>query len=171
MSEHDLKVVSIRLVEEQTWYSKKVLTTPLEVVEMLCEKLSSYDRELFCVLNLSTKQQIINMNIVSMGMLNAALVHPRETFKSAILSNAAGIMLIHNHTSLICEPSKEDVQVTNRLEKCGHLLGIEVIDHIITGANHRFFSFREKGLLHSKERDDLVAQAQGRYYRSDALIQ
>jgi len=91
MSEHELEIVGIRLVKEQTWYSKKVLTTPEDVVELLCEKLSSYAEERFCILNLTIKGQIMNMSIVGVGTLNNVLIHPREVFKSAILSNISWI--------------------------------------------------------------------------------
>lgn len=157
MSERELKVVGIRLVEEQSWYSKKALSSPEAVVELLCEKLSGYDREVFCILNMSTKQQIINFNIVGMGTLNSALVHPRETFKAAILSNADSIMLIHNHLSGICEPSEGDIAATKVLAECGRLLKIEVIDHIIIGDSQNFYSFQKEGLLQPKRRVDIVA--------------
>ena len=96
---HELEVVSIRLVDEPPLLSEKLIKTSRDVIEVMGEHLQKYDRELFCILNLRTKGQVINMNIVSMGTLNLSLVHPREVFKSAILSNAAGIILLHNHPS------------------------------------------------------------------------
>jgi len=147
----ELKVVSVRLVEEQPWKSRSQLNTPTEVAKFLSEALSSYDRELFCCLNMSTKTQVINMNIISMGTLNAALIHPREVFKSAILSNANSVILAHNHPSWNCTPSEEDRNITRRLEGCGRLLGIEILDHIITGEPGVYYSFREKGILPAKD--------------------
>ena len=73
---HELKVVSIRLVDEPPLLSKKAIKNPRDVIEVMGEHLQKYDRELFCILNLQTKGQVINMNIVSMGTLNIALVHP-----------------------------------------------------------------------------------------------
>jgi len=143
----ELKIVSVRLVEEQPWKSRSQLNSPEKVAEFLSEELSCYDRELFCCLNMSTKSQVINMSIMSIGTLNAALVHPREVFKSAILSNANSVILAHNHPSWDCTPSEEDRNITRRLEKSGRLLGIEILDHIITGEPGVYYSFREKGIL------------------------
>lgn len=100
--EQGLKVVSIRLVEEPPLFSDKEIHSPKDVIKVMGEYLKSFDRELFCVLNLKTQGQVINMNIVSMGSLNLSIVEPRETFKSAILSNASGIILLHNHPSGVC---------------------------------------------------------------------
>ena len=96
---NELKVVSIRLVDEPPLFSKRELTPPKAVSEFMGQELQKYDREFFCVLNLKTNNQVINMNVVSVGTLNTALAHPREVFKSAVLSNAAGIILLHNHPS------------------------------------------------------------------------
>lgn len=145
--EHELKVVSIRLVDDPPLFSKKPLLTSADAVEVIGEELQKYDRELFCILNLRTNGQIINMNIVSTGTLNTALVHPREVFKSAILSNASDIILIHNHPSGNCTPSSLDTQITENLRKCGELLGIPVKDHIIIGSEKTYYSFVENGLL------------------------
>jgi len=153
----ELKVVSVRLVEEHPWKSRSQLNTPTKIAEFLSEELSSYDRELFCCLNMSTKSQVINMSIISMGTLNTALVHPREVFKSAILSNASSVILAHNHPSWICTPSEEDRDITRRLEGCGRLLGIEILDHIITGEPGVYYSFREKGILPAPDMEIHIA--------------
>lgn len=150
--EHELKVVSIRLVDEPPLFSKKPLLTSADAVEAVGKELQKYDRELFCILNLRTKGQVINMNIVSMGTLNTALVHPREVFKSAILSNACAIILVHNHPSGNCTPSPQDMQITENLRKCGELLGIPVKDHIIIGGGKEYYSFMENGLLGREEK-------------------
>lgn len=84
--------------------------------------------------------------IVGMGTLNSVLVHPREVFKSAILSNASSIILAHNHPSGDPEPSRHDIEVTKRLAEAGNLMGIEVLDHIVVAEN-RYFSFREENIL------------------------
>ena len=85
--------------------------------------LKDCDREMFCILNLRTKNQVINVNVVGMGTLNSVLVHPREVFKSAILSNASSIILAHNHPSGDPEPSRHDIEVTKRLAEAGNLQG------------------------------------------------
>ena len=104
------------------------------------------DRELFCVVNLNTNLTPINMNVVSMGALNMAYVHPRETMKSAILSNSAYLMLVHNHLGSL-NPSKEDIEVTDRIQSAASLMGIPVLDHIIVGRNQEFFSLRENNIF------------------------
>ena len=78
---------------------------------------------------------------MSIGTVNVSLAEPREIFKHSILNNAAGIILVHNHPSGDCEPSREDRRLTKRIEKCGELLGIEMYDHVIIGDG--YYSFRE----------------------------
>lgn len=151
MAGYELKVVSIRLVEDPPWRSGTNLDSPAAIAGFLSKELSSFDRELFCILNMSTKNQVINMNIVSMGTLNESLAHPREVFKSAILSNASSVVLVHNHPSGICEPSQADIQITKRLEDSGKILGITVLDHIITGQAGHYFSFKEENILPIKD--------------------
>lgn len=159
--EHKLKVVSIRLVDDPPLFSKKPLLTSADAVEVIGEELQKYDRELFCILNLRTNGQVINMNIVSTGTLNAALVHPREVFKSAILSNANGIILIHNHPSGDCQPSKADITVTKRLIDAGEVLGISVLDHIVIGRQKDYYSFMENDMFFKKnETVSFVAEEQ-----------
>lgn len=157
MSDNELKIVSVRLVEEQAWRSEAGFSAPKEVAHFLSEKLSQYDRELFCILNMSTKTQVINMNIASIGTVNAALIEPREVFKTAILSNASCIMLAHNHPSGVVNPSREDLQITERLESCGRLLGIPVLDHFIIGQPGEYYSFAENDLLNLQGRERVRA--------------
>ncbi|NPV81841.1 MAG: JAB domain-containing protein [Firmicutes bacterium] len=106
---------------------------------------SGTDREIFSVLLLNTKNQLIGANIVSVGNLNSSLVHPREVFKPAILANALQIILVHNHPSGDPTPSREDIEITRRMIQAGNLLDIPVIDHIIL-AEDRYASIRERGL-------------------------
>ena len=92
--------------------------------------------------------QFINVHFASVGSLNEAMAHPRELFKSSILSNAASMMLIHCHPSGNVFPSKADTMMTDRMNKLCELMGIPLIDHIIVGGDNReFFSFREKGMI------------------------
>lgn len=147
MAENKLEQVSVRLVEQPPLYSREPIDNPLAVVRIMREFLAQMDRELFCIVNVQSDLKPINMNVVSAGTLNQSLVHPREVFKTAILSNAAGIMLIHNHPSGNLEPSKEDIAVTDRMQKAGRLLGIQVFDHVITGREMEFFSFREHRMV------------------------
>lgn len=141
-----LKQVGIRLVEEPPLLSPEPMNNPAAAVRVLGKWLSEMDRELFCVVNLNTNLTPINMNVVSMGALNMAYVHPRETMKSAILSNSAYLMLVHNHLGSL-NPSKEDIEVTDRIQSAASLMGIPVLDHIIVGRNQEFFSLRENNIF------------------------
>lgn len=154
--ENELEVVNIRLVKEPSLYSEKILDSPQTVVELMAKELAQYDREVFCVLNMKNNGQVINMNMVSVGSINASPVIPREVFKSSILANASAIIGLHNHPSGNVNPSKEDMLVTRKLQQCGQLLGIELLDHIIVGGtNEKMFSFREKKMLNVAERMEL----------------
>jgi DNA repair protein RadC len=112
------------------------------------EHLGNVDREHFMVGMLDQKNKMIGINTVSMGSLTASVVHPREVFKPAILSNAAALVCCHNHPSGAPQPSQEDRALTTRLVDVGKLLGINVLDHIILGdGNESYFSFADEGLL------------------------
>jgi len=102
-------------------------------------------KEQFITLHLDGKNRIVCIDQVSVGSLNQSIVHPREVFKTALLSSAAALVLIHNHPSLDPAPSREDREITRRLKEAGDLLGIRVLDHIIVGSS--YFSFVEQGLL------------------------
>lgn len=141
-----LKQVGIRLVEEPPLLSPEPMNNPEAAVRVLGKWLSEMDRELFCVVNLNTNLTPINMNVVSMGALNVAYVHPRETMKSAILSNSAYLMLVHNHLGSL-NPSKEDIEITDRIQSAASFMGIPVLDHIIVGRNQEFFSLRENNVF------------------------
>ena len=104
--ENELEVVNIRLVKEPSLYSEQTLDSPQAVVELMAKELSQYDREVFCILNMKNNGQVINMNLVSVGTINASLVIPREVFKSSILANASAIIGLHNHPSGNVQPSK-----------------------------------------------------------------
>ncbi len=103
-------------------------------------------KEHLYVLHLNTKNQIIKTELVSVGTLNAALIHPREVFKSAIKESSHAIILVHNHPSGDVEPSNADKQVTALLKQASAVIQIELLDHIIIGTTG-WFSFRESSLL------------------------
>ena len=140
-----LEQVAIRMVEQPPLYSKEPMNNPDAAIRVMNEFLSQMDRELFCIVNLQADLTSINMNIVSVGSLNEALINPREIFKSAILSNAHSMMLIHNHPSGNLTPSTSDIQTTARMQELGELMGISLVDHIITGRDGNYYSFRDKG--------------------------
>lgn len=142
-----LRQVGIRLIEEPPLLSSEPMSSPEAAVRVLGEWLREMDRELFCVVNMNSNLTPINMNVVSMGALNVTYVNPRETMKSAILSNAAYMMLIHNHPSGSLTPSKDDIKMTDQIQSAASLMGIPVLDHIIVGKHQEFFSLRENNIF------------------------
>lgn len=126
---------------------KKIsLTSPQAVVNYLKEKIGREKKEHFIILSLDGRNNLIRENIVSVGTLNANLVHPREVFKEAIDARAVSIIIVHNHPSGDPEPSEDDLEITKRLVEAGKILGIEVVDHIII-TKTGFISFKDKNLL------------------------
>lgn len=125
---------------------KPVIHTPDEASSLVMEEMCYLDREHFRVMLLNTKNRVLGLETVSIGSLNASLVHPREVFKKAIQRSAAAIILMHNHPSGDPSPSPEDLQITDRLCEAGRVIGIEILDHIIIG-DHVYASFKEKGLI------------------------
>ena len=124
MSENNmLPQVSIRMVQEKPLLANEAMINPEAAIRVMHDFLKDMDRELVCVVNLQSDLKPINMNIVSIGALRESMIHPRELMKSAILSNANSIMMIHNHPSGNLEPSKEDILVTDRIHQVGELLG------------------------------------------------
>lgn len=120
-------------------------TSPLQIYEMFRD-LRIESRENFIALHLDGKNRINAIDRISTGSLSQSIVHPREVFKTALISSAAALILIHNHPSGDTQPSSEDITITKRLKECGDLLGINVLDHIIVG-DGSYTSFVERGLL------------------------
>lgn len=142
-----INIVSIKLVKESSFlYQTLTISSPKDAYEMIKDQLQDLDREQFIIACLNTKNEPTNISVVSVGTLNKAIVHPREVFKTAILSNAASIMAFHNHPSGETTPSQQDIQLTNRLYEVGELLGIKLLDHLIIG-DRTFTSLKEKGYL------------------------
>lgn len=137
----------IQLVRDGSQGSNiKKLNNPEDAVPIIEAYLEGADREHFIALLLDTKNQLIGINTVTTGTLNSAIIHPREVFKPAVLSNAAAILIAHNHPSGDPNPSREDIELTNRLIKAGEIMGIAILDHIVIG-EHEAFSFKGHGLL------------------------
>lgn len=147
---YELPLVAIRLVKERSFLSDTPISTPQKAVDCFREYLSDMDRELICVINIGSDCIPISGNIVSVGSLTYSIVELREVYKSAILSNASHIILLHNHPGGTLKPSSSDIAVTDRCIRCGELLGIPLIDHIILApGTDSYFSFQEKGLINS----------------------
>lgn len=144
----NLDVVSVRLVKDAPLMSGHPITKPEDAVELLGKSLCEMDREIVCVINLKADGVPINCHFASIGCLNESMAHPREVFKASILSNAASIMLMHNHPSGNLTPSRQDTMMTDRMAKMCELMGIPLLDHVIVGGDNRqYFSFKEKKML------------------------
>jgi len=131
-----------------------VLDTPERIADLLREDNRLYDVEHFQVVLLNTRRKLIRVEQISQGTLDTILVHPREVFKLAIAANASALVLVHNHPSGDPTPSEADIKVTRDLIRAGHLLKIEVLDHVIIGKRTAerakdFLSLRELGYFYS----------------------
>lgn len=133
--------------ENSILYENRKISSPGNAAELLNHFLLDNDREQMVVISLNTKNEPINMSLVSIGSLNTAICHPREIFKISVKANANAIIIGHSHISGQIEPSDEDKQVTERLVKSGKVLGVPLLDHLIIGDENRYFSFKEEGLL------------------------
>ncbi len=119
---------------------------PQSIVKAIRASIKDKAKEHFKLILLNARNKILGISTISIGSLNASIVHPREVFKDAIVNNAYSIVLVHNHPSGDAEPSENDIKMTKKLVESGKILGIEVIDHVIIGKNE-FCSFKERGLL------------------------
>lgn len=144
----NIQIVSIKMVKEkELHYQYEDISRPRESVDLIKKIIGDMDREALAVITLDVKNHPTSINVCSIGSLNSSIVHPREVFKTAILGNAASIIIGHNHPSGNPTPSNEDINITKRLNEAGKILGIEVLDHIIIGSFDNYISFKEKGLL------------------------
>lgn len=152
-----LDVVSIRLVKDAPILSEKAICNPQDAIELLGKHLADMDREVLCIINLKSSGVPINCNFISMGAVDQTIAHPREIFKSCILTNTASVLLLHNHPSGRLVPSKEDCMLTDRMLKLCDLIGIPLLDHVIVGGeNEGYFSFKEKEMLTFEKNKYLV---------------
>jgi len=117
-----------------------------DVYHYFADRLAEKKKEYFYALCLDTKNRIISETLVSVGILDASLIHPREVFNPAVKASCHAVILVHNHPSGEAEPSKEDTEVTKLLMEAGRVLGIEVLDHIIIGKNG-FISMRRREVI------------------------
>ena len=136
----------VKLVREGcARYKSKVVQCADDAADIAWQYLSDRDRETLIVLLLDSQNTCIGINEVSMGSLTQSVTHPREVFKPAILSNAAAIILAHNHPSGKTNASKSDIEITEQMVKAGKILGIGVLDHVIVGYNTMRTSIKEEG--------------------------
>lgn len=140
-------IVSLRMVKETSLlYKDRSIRSPQDAYNLFKQFLGELEREYFVLMCLDVKNQPTVINVCHIGSLNASIVHPREIMKTAVLSNAASILVMHNHPSGQPEPSREDIDVTKRLAEASRIIGIELVDHLVIGENS-FVSLKEKGYL------------------------
>lgn len=123
----------------------KKITSPSDILPAIW-KYAEEIQEHFIVVSVTGCNEVIATRIISKGILNRVLVHPREIFRQAIIDNAAAIIIVHNHPSGNFEPSTEDIEITKRIKSAGTIVGIEVLDHIII-TKRGYYSFLEEGKL------------------------
>ncbi|NMW22159.1 MAG: DNA repair protein RadC [Chlorobiaceae bacterium] len=144
-----MQIIAVFELNRRLHYSRnlnKKIKAARDIFEYMAGRIPDETKEHLFVLHLNTKNQIIKNELVSIGTLNAALIHPREVFKSAIRESAHAIILVHNHPSGDVEPSNADRQVTDLLKQASAIIQIELLDHIIV-AKTEWFSFRERSFL------------------------
>jgi DNA repair protein RadC len=144
-----LSSVRIELIKERgvTYDAPTRLTCGHEVAILVQDIIGNADREHMISISLDSKNRPLHIHTVSIGSLNAAVVHPREVFKAAILANAACIALAHNHPSGDPSPSREDIEITKRIKECAELLGIQLLDHVIVGDLGTYYSLADNNQI------------------------
>ncbi|MFA4955592.1 MAG: DNA repair protein RadC [Candidatus Methanoperedens sp.] len=133
-----------RRLESFNSVEKPKISSPEDVYRRLFPRMREQKKEMFIELCLDTKNQILKEEVISIGSLNANVVHPREVFKLALTESAAHIIVAHNHPSGDPTPSREDIEITKKLVETGNIMGITVLDHVIIG-DGRHFSLKEAG--------------------------
>lgn len=137
-------IVSLKLVKESSiLYETRKISNSFDAYRLVKNFLADSDREKFVVVCLDIKNQPVSIEVVSIGTVSSTMVHPREVFKVAVLTNASKIICFHNHPSGNTNFSNEDEVITKKLHKCGEILGIELTDHIVVGDDDKYFSFKE----------------------------
>lgn len=141
------EIVRIKQEVRETEYEKVSVNSPDSVAELVSKTIGDEDREVFLVLALNNKMEVIALHRAHVGDLNSSIVNPREVFKTLILNNAKAMIVAHCHPSGILTESDADVSVTKRLIEGGKLLDIELLDHLIVNYKGEYNSLREKGLI------------------------
>ena len=130
--------------EQEARVQKTAVTAPQTVIDV-CADLKPKRKEYFVVLTLDGANQLIKKHVISIGTTNRTITSPRDVFYPAIKDMATAIIVVHNHPSGKCEPSREDKEVTKRLVESGNILSIQMLDHIIIAND--YYSFNENGLI------------------------
>jgi DNA repair protein RadC len=147
----NIQKFSLRIVKESggRYDIDKYVRNPFQARDLFVEvvELDRRAEEVFAIATVDIKNKVTGVFEVSTGTLTSSLVTPREVFKRAILQNAAGIVLAHNHPSGVSDASSDDISVTKKLQKAGKIMGINVVDHIIIGSKDNFISMQEENLM------------------------
>jgi DNA repair protein RadC len=142
--------VKINVASVRESKGKKKVTTPVEVYNA-CSDMANFAQEAVVALCLDVKNKIISKNLITLGLSDQSLVHPREVFRNAITENASSIIMVHNHPTGETSPSPEDLRITRQMIDAGRIIGIRVLDHVIIGRSENdqqpFRSLRESGFV------------------------
>lgn len=145
------EIVRVKQVVMESQVENAVIRKPEDGADIAYEFIGEDDREVLLVVCLNTKNGVIAVHRCHVGSLNSSIVHPREVFRTAIMNNAASIMIFHQHPSGSPQASQEDVHITRRLDESSQIIGIPLLDHIIVGERRngrtKFNSLKEKGYL------------------------
>ncbi len=142
-----IKVKSLEVREIEYSYEKRPKISGMDdVVNAVKPMIADANKEFFLALYLNTKNGIIKQEVISVGSLNANIVHPREVFRTVCMVSASSIIVAHNHPSGDPTPSREDIEITKKLAEAGKMMGIELLDHVIIG-HDRNYGFKESGML------------------------
>jgi DNA repair protein RadC len=142
-----IKVKSLEVREIEYFYDKRPKISGMDdVVQIVKPMIADSNKEFFMALYLNTKNGVLKQEVISIGSLNANIIHPREIFKTACMISASSIIVAHNHPSGDPTPSREDIEITKKLHEAGKMMGIELLDHVIIG-HDRNYGFKESGQL------------------------
>lgn len=144
-----VSVVKMQLVKESRVLFDAKVSSPAVVAKMIKQMTDGSDRELVYVVSVDSKNKPIATELISMGGVNSSIIDIGNIFKHALLANAAGVIIAHNHPSGDVTPSVEDIRVTKRIEEAGKLLNLPILDHVIVGdmETDAYYSFLENGRL------------------------
>ena len=144
---YDLQGLGLKIVRETSHRADRIqVTTPTDIYPWAADLFRGEQKEHFYSVILDARHHVVGVDLVSVGSLNASLVHPREVYRLPIVLAGAATIVMHNHPSGDPTPSKEDVHLTQRLTQAGEILGIELLDHLIFAEPGKWYSLKEGGL-------------------------
>lgn len=141
---------ALELGRRRSNHLRAPIKSPCDIVPFL-KNYAVSEKEHFLLVTLNGGHEILQIHVITVGTLNRTLIHPREVFTAAMRDNAAAIIVSHNHPSGNCQPSEEDIAITETLEKVSIIMGIELLDHVIV-SRENFFSFLEHKMLNSEKK-------------------